>query len=68
MKYKDDLKVHIIGMEKYPLERVLGHEIGKMLQSEHEKNGVTLHMNASIKEIRGDNSVKSVVLGDGTEI
>jgi NADPH-dependent 2,4-dienoyl-CoA reductase/sulfur reductase-like enzyme len=31
MKYKDDVKVHIIGTEKYPLSKVLGEEIGKMM-------------------------------------
>ena len=40
-----------------------------MFAAEHEKNGVKLHMNRSISEIKGDGKLaRSVVLDDGTEI
>lgn len=47
---------------------MLGEEIAEMIKNEHEKHGVSLHMGATLKEIKGDKTVKSIVLGDGTEI
>jgi hypothetical protein len=34
----------LVGLEKNPLENVIGEEIGKMMTNEHTKNGVKLHM------------------------
>ena len=43
-----DVHITVIGMEKFPLERVLGCEIGKTLQSLHEENGVRFVMETSL--------------------
>lgn len=50
-KYKDEFAVHVIGLEKYPLQNVLGNEIGSMMADEHTKNGVVLHMATDISEV-----------------
>lgn len=69
LKYKDDLNVHMISSDEFPLQRVFGKEIGALVKSEHEKAGVVLHMNNKVKEIKGEKGkVTSVVLGDGSEI
>jgi apoptosis-inducing factor 3 len=49
-KDADVSQIHItvIGMEKFPLERVLGSDIGKTLQSLHEENGVRFLMETSL--------------------
>lgn len=69
MKYKDAFDVHMIGLEEYPVETVFGKEIGKMMYDEHKKNGVTLHMQKDIKEIKcnKDGEIESMLLSDGSE-
>lgn len=64
--------VSIIGMEKAPMERVLGENIGRTFQGLLEKNGVKFYMNASVDKAtpsKSDSSkVGAVVLKDGTEL
>ena len=36
-------EVHLIFSSEYPLEKVLGKEVGKLMKAEHEANGVKLH-------------------------
>jgi NADPH-dependent 2,4-dienoyl-CoA reductase/sulfur reductase-like enzyme len=38
------IQITVIGMEKFPLERVLGAEIGQALQALHQENGVRFVM------------------------
>lgn len=68
-KYKD-LDVHMIAKESVPMERALGKDVGAMLKDQHEKNGVTLHMNSGVKEIVKDESGNAVGirLSDGNII
>lgn len=70
MHYKDNLDVHMIGLEEYPLEIALGKEVGKMYQAQHIEHGVKLHMGKGIKEITQDSNgnATGVVLSDGTVI
>jgi len=58
------LKVHVVAMEQLPLERVLGKELGALIQSVHEQQGVVFHLTHTVKSIEG----KSVVLDDGTRL
>lgn len=64
--------VSIIGMEKAPLERVMGEEVGKVFQKQLEKNGVQFYMGASVESAtpsENDNSVVGAVkLKDGASI
>eukprot|EP00347_Sterkiella_histriomuscorum_P005226 403357410 len=67
LKYKDAQSVDMVFLENFPMERVLGAEIGAYLASEHEKNGVTLHKNRKTMEFKGDGkNATHVVLDDGT--
>ncbi|KAI0050440.1 flavoprotein [Auriscalpium vulgare] len=44
--------IHVIGMEEYPFEAVLGKEVGKGLKKFHESQGVIFHASTSVKAIR----------------
>ena len=69
-KYKADLDVYLVAPEEFPLQRVLGDEVGKMMTNEHLKKGVRLTMQRGVKELKddGNGNVKSVVLDTGDEI
>ncbi len=58
------LSVHVVSLDTFPLERVLGHRLGHFVQSVHEAAGEVFHMGTSIASI----GTQSVVLTDGTEI
>jgi NAD(P)H-nitrite reductase large subunit len=67
-----DNTVTVIGMEKAPLERVMGEEVGKIFQKTLEKNGVKFYMGASVDSAtpsKGDSkSVGAVKLKDGNSL
>jgi len=58
----------VVGMETVPFERVLGPQIGAVLQRFHEKNGVTFRMKRVVKEFRGTEGVVRSVLLDNGEV
>lgn len=64
--------VTIIGMEKAPLERVMGEEVGRIFQKLLEKNGLKFYMGASVKSAtpskNDSQAVGAVQLEDGTSI
>ncbi|KAH0421213.1 nadh oxidase [Colletotrichum camelliae] len=67
-----DNSVTVIGMEKVPLERVLGEQVGAGIQKSLEKNGVKFHMNAGVEKAEPSASdpsnVGAVHLKDGTKL
>jgi NADPH-dependent 2,4-dienoyl-CoA reductase/sulfur reductase-like enzyme len=67
-----DNDVTVVGMEKAPLERVMGEEVGKIFQKKLEKNGVKFKMNAGVEKAspsKTDSSkVGSIELKDGTSL
>ncbi|KAH9178408.1 flavoprotein [Lactarius sanguifluus] len=44
--------IHVIGMEQYPFENVLGKDIGAGLKQFHESQGIVFHGSTSVKAIR----------------
>jgi NADPH-dependent 2,4-dienoyl-CoA reductase/sulfur reductase-like enzyme/nitrite reductase/ring-hydroxylating ferredoxin subunit len=58
------LDVHVVGLEKIPMERVLGPELGRFVQALHEAHGVTFHLGASITRVDGE----TAILSDGTRL
>ncbi|KAI0292136.1 flavoprotein [Russula brevipes] len=44
--------LHVIGMEQYPFENVLGKEIGAGLKQFHESQGIVFHGSTSVRAIR----------------
>jgi len=55
------IEVHLVGLERVPLERVLGAEVGAFLRALHESHGVTFHLGNSVSRVDG----KRVTLNDG---
>jgi NADPH-dependent 2,4-dienoyl-CoA reductase/sulfur reductase-like enzyme len=55
---------------EYPLEKVLGKEIGKLMLEEHKSNGVKVHQNAKVVSVQtcAEGNVRSVTLSDGSVI
>jgi NADPH-dependent 2,4-dienoyl-CoA reductase/sulfur reductase-like enzyme/nitrite reductase/ring-hydroxylating ferredoxin subunit len=46
------LEVAVVGKESLPLEKVLGHELGKLVRETHEANGVKFHFGRTPAAIR----------------
>ena len=67
-----DNDVTVIGMEKVPLERVLGEQVGAGIQKIVEGKGVKFYMGASVDKAEPSNDdpskVGSVHLKDGTKL
>ncbi len=58
------LKVSVAAPEALPLERVLGAELGKLVMSVHEQQGVVFHLNRKVTGV----DEKSVILDDGSRL
>ena len=48
------LEVDVVGLEKIPLERVVGPELGTYVRKLHESKGVTFHLEVSASSIDPD--------------
>jgi len=63
-------KVTVVGMEKAPMERVMGEEVGQIFRGLLEKSGVTFRMEAGVEKATPSESdsskVGAVHLKDGT--
>jgi 3-phenylpropionate/trans-cinnamate dioxygenase ferredoxin reductase subunit len=53
MELKDGAEVHLISSEELPLSKCFGTDVAKMFKSEHEKNGIILHLKSKVTEIKG---------------
>ena len=64
--------VTVVGMEKAPLERVMGEQVGNIFKSILEKNGVKFHMEAGVDKATpsatNPANVGAVHLKDGTTL
>jgi NADPH-dependent 2,4-dienoyl-CoA reductase/sulfur reductase-like enzyme len=58
------IDVHVAGREPVPMQRVLGADVGRFVQSLHESHGVTFHLGATVARMDG----RQVTLTDGTTI
>lgn len=67
-----DNDVTVVGMEKAPLERVMGAEVGRIFQKTLEKNGVKFKLGAGVEKATPSSSDSSKVGGiqlkDGTNL
>lgn len=68
----DGNTVTVVGMEKAPLERVLGEQVGSAVQKGLESKGVKFYMSASVEKAVPSDSLQSkvgsVLLKDGTSL
>jgi len=58
------IAVDVVAPESTPLERVMGVEVGRLVRSLHEKQGVTFHMGQTVARIDG----RTVTLSGGASI
>jgi NADPH-dependent 2,4-dienoyl-CoA reductase/sulfur reductase-like enzyme len=58
------LAVHVVALDKEPLERVMGHEIGQFIRGLHEAHGVVFHLQDTISRLEG----RRVILKSGTSL
>ncbi|KAK7421125.1 Apoptosis-inducing factor 1 [Neonectria magnoliae] len=67
-----DNSVTVVGMEKAPLERVLGEQVGSGIQKSLEGKGIKFYMGAGVDKAEPSGSdpskVGAVVLKDGTKL
>ena len=47
------IEVHVIAPEAVPMERILGREVGRFLQSWHQSHGVVFHLGVTIEQLQG---------------
>jgi NADPH-dependent 2,4-dienoyl-CoA reductase/sulfur reductase-like enzyme len=58
------LAVDVVAPDRVPLERVMGLEVGRLVQSIHESHGVVFHLGETVKSIAG----RTVTLSGGTTL
>ncbi len=46
-----NIKVHVVGRESCPMEKVLGAEVGSFIRNLHEEHGVTFHLGTTATAI-----------------
>lgn len=60
--------VTVIAPDKVPFEKILGPEIGRMLQGVHKKNGVKFRLGEQVTDFEGDPKVSVVKLDSGEDL
>jgi apoptosis-inducing factor 3 len=58
------IHVHVVAPEQLPLARVLGLDLGKLIENVHRQRGVEFHLGRSVTSMDS----KAVVLDDGSRI
>ncbi|HET9671949.1 MAG TPA: FAD-dependent oxidoreductase, partial [Actinomycetota bacterium] len=59
------LEVHVVAGGKAPLDRVLGEDVGRVLEGIHRDRGVTMTFDAMVAGFEGDGHVEAVTTTDG---
>lgn len=62
------LQVTVVSPSDVPFEKILGSELGKMLQKVHAGKGVTFKSGTKAIEFKGTDKVTKVVLANGDEV
>jgi NADPH-dependent 2,4-dienoyl-CoA reductase/sulfur reductase-like enzyme/nitrite reductase/ring-hydroxylating ferredoxin subunit len=58
------IDVDVVAPERVPLERVMGPEVGRFIQSLHEAQGVVFHLGQTVTRVDG----RTATLSDGTTL
>ena len=62
------LEVTVVAPESVPFERTLGVEVGRVLQTLHEENGVAFRLGHTVQAFEGTDRVQQVVLNGGSRL
>ncbi len=60
--------ITVIGIEEVPFKNVFGKEIGTMIKTAHEKNGIKFKLNNSAIEFEGKTKVEKVLLSNNERL
>jgi NADPH-dependent 2,4-dienoyl-CoA reductase/sulfur reductase-like enzyme/nitrite reductase/ring-hydroxylating ferredoxin subunit len=60
------LDVTVVGPESTPFERILGADVGRVVQACHTEHGTHFALGRGVTHITGDGAVRGVELDDGT--
>jgi 3-phenylpropionate/trans-cinnamate dioxygenase ferredoxin reductase component len=63
-----DCKVTVIEPNEVPLKAAMGAQIGGFFADLHRQHGVEFQFGRTVTELRGHETVESVVMDDGTEL
>ena len=63
-----DASVTVVAPEEIPFEGTLGEDVGRLIQSEHESNGVQFELGRTVESMQGDGRVNSVRLDSGDHL
>ena len=61
-------EVHIVSPSKSPMDRALGEKLSAVVKLRLEAQGITFHMQATVRELVGSNRLEAVALSDGSTI
>ena len=62
------LRVTVVGPETTPFERILGADVGGVVQAHHGERGTSFALGHGVTRIAGDDAVRAVELDDGTTL
>jgi 3-phenylpropionate/trans-cinnamate dioxygenase ferredoxin reductase subunit len=62
------LEVHVVAGGKAPLDRVLGEDVGRVLEGIHRDHGVQLTFGDQVTAFEGDGTVRSVETANGLSL
>jgi NADPH-dependent 2,4-dienoyl-CoA reductase/sulfur reductase-like enzyme/nitrite reductase/ring-hydroxylating ferredoxin subunit len=65
---KRGTQVSVVSPEAVPFARQFGERIGAMFQRLHESHGVVFHLKQNVSALEGDETVREVVLENGTRL
>jgi NADPH-dependent 2,4-dienoyl-CoA reductase/sulfur reductase-like enzyme/nitrite reductase/ring-hydroxylating ferredoxin subunit len=60
--------VTVVAPDEVPFQKILGDEIGKMLQAVHEQNGVQFRLGAEVSGLEGSGKAVAVLLKNGERL
>ncbi len=62
------LEVTLVEMDKVPLQRVLGAEMGSVCAQLHSDHGVDMRLGVKVSSFAGGDRVQQVILSDGSKL
>ena len=62
------LEVTVVGPQTTPFERILGEEVGRVVQARHAEHGTRFALGRGVARFAGDSAIQAVELDDGVSL
>jgi len=62
------LEVTVVGPQTIPFERILGEEVGRVVQARHAEHGTRFALGRGVARFVGDSAIRAVELDDGVSL